>query len=105
MLGRLGVPGWFKGLRIWSIGVSLTAGRKQQNQSLRGDSGVAPKKTVEEILANARYFGTEQEYASYVAEAKRETTRLNRVEKALPMILDGVGLNDRYRAPGSGKQQ
>ena len=41
--------------------------------------------------------GRQREYANYVSEAKREATRLDRVEKILPMILDGVGLNDRYR--------
>lgn len=33
----------------------------------------------------------------YVAEAKREETRLRRVEKILPMIRAGGGLHDRYR--------
>ena len=41
--------------------------------------------------------GRQREYARYVAEAKRETTRVSRVEKVLPMILEGTGLNDRYR--------
>ncbi len=41
--------------------------------------------------------GRQREYAQYIAEAKRETTKASRVEKVLPMILQGVGLNDRYR--------
>lgn len=41
--------------------------------------------------------GRQREYASFVAEAKREDTRRRRVDKILPMILRGVGLNDRYR--------
>jgi uncharacterized protein YdeI (YjbR/CyaY-like superfamily) len=41
--------------------------------------------------------GRQREYARYVADAKRETTRASRVEKILAMILAGVGLNDRYR--------
>jgi len=32
-----------------------------------------------------------------VAGAKRAETRAKRLEKVLPMIADGVGLNDRYR--------
>ena len=43
--------------------------------------------------------GRQREYADYVTEAKRERTRLGRVEKIIPMILAGKGLNDRYRSP------
>ncbi len=41
--------------------------------------------------------GCQREYANYIAEAKREETKGKRVEKILPMILDGKGLNDKYR--------
>jgi len=41
--------------------------------------------------------GRRREYAEYVAEAKRESTRQARIKKILPMILAGHGLNDRYR--------
>ncbi|MGB0714750.1 MAG: YdeI/OmpD-associated family protein [Phycisphaerae bacterium] len=41
--------------------------------------------------------GRQREYADYVSEAKREATRLSRTEKVLPMILDGTGLNDKYK--------
>jgi len=39
----------------------------------------------------------QREFIEYVAEAKREDTRQKRVEKIIPMILNGVGLNDKYR--------
>ncbi len=38
-----------------------------------------------------------REYAEYIAAAKRDETKLKRLEKILPMILDGVGLSDKYR--------
>ncbi len=38
-----------------------------------------------------------RDYAEYIATAKREDTRTRRIEKILPMILAGKGLNDRYR--------
>ena len=41
--------------------------------------------------------GRQREYSGYVGEAKRADTRQRRVEKVLPMIRQGVGLNDRYR--------
>ncbi|WP_074405963.1 MULTISPECIES: YdeI/OmpD-associated family protein [Aquimarina] len=39
----------------------------------------------------------QREYSEYIAAAKREATRITRLEKISPMILDGIGLNDKYR--------
>lgn len=41
--------------------------------------------------------GKQREYAEHIASAKRAATKLSRVEKALPLIEAGVGLNDKYR--------
>ncbi len=41
--------------------------------------------------------GLQREYADYIASAKRDETKQRRVEKILPMIAKGVGLNDKYR--------
>jgi len=38
-----------------------------------------------------------REYASYISEVKRETTKLSRLSKIIPMILNGAGLHDKYR--------
>ena len=38
-----------------------------------------------------------REYCEYISEAKREKTKNNRLKKIMPMILKGVGLNDKYR--------
>ncbi len=38
-----------------------------------------------------------REYAEYIAEAKRDDTKQRRLQKILPMIAGGGGLNDRYR--------
>jgi uncharacterized protein YdeI (YjbR/CyaY-like superfamily) len=37
------------------------------------------------------------EFLEYIESAKREETKLARIEKTIPMIKDGVGLNDKYR--------
>jgi uncharacterized protein YdeI (YjbR/CyaY-like superfamily) len=42
--------------------------------------------------------GRRREYADYVAEAKRAETKARRIEKILPMIRSGSGLNDTYRS-------
>ncbi|RNL95065.1 hypothetical protein ED312_00210 [Sinomicrobium pectinilyticum] len=39
----------------------------------------------------------QREYAGYIEEAKRETTRYARLEKIIPLILEGKGLHDQYR--------
>ena len=41
--------------------------------------------------------GKQREYCEYIASAKRETTKQNRLEKIKPMILSGIGLNDKYK--------
>ena len=41
--------------------------------------------------------GRQREYAEYIAEAKREETRLKRLDKIEPLILAGQGLHDKYR--------
>ena len=41
--------------------------------------------------------GRQREYNEHIASAKREATQHSRLAKILPMVLDGKGLNDRYR--------
>ncbi len=38
-----------------------------------------------------------REYTDYISEAKRERTRVSRLEKIIPMIKERKGLNDKYR--------
>ncbi|RLD28962.1 MAG: hypothetical protein DRI75_05000 [Bacteroidetes bacterium] len=39
----------------------------------------------------------QREYCEYIATAKREATKTSRLEKIKPMILQGVGLHDKYK--------
>jgi len=41
--------------------------------------------------------GKQREYCEYIAEAKREATKLSRLEKITPMIKSGQGLHDKYK--------
>lgn len=41
--------------------------------------------------------GKQKEYANYISEAKQEKTKLSRINKIKPMILQGVGLHDKYK--------
>ena len=42
-------------------------------------------------------LGKKRDYTEYISEAKREATKQTRLEKIIPMILSGVGLNDKYK--------
>ncbi|RAJ16964.1 YdeI/OmpD-associated family protein [Olleya aquimaris] len=39
----------------------------------------------------------QREYCNYIAEAKREATKLSRLEKIKPMIIESKGLHDKYK--------
>lgn len=70
----------------------------------------APPKTAvgifAEALSNDKYFNEafyklsvskQNEYIIYIDEAKQEKTKISRLEKIKPMILEGKGLNDKYQ--------
>ena len=37
------------------------------------------------------------EFLEYIETAKQDKTKLSRIEKVIPMILENIGLNDKYR--------
>lgn len=41
--------------------------------------------------------GRQRDYCEYINTAKREATKLSRLDKILPMIRRGVGMDDLYR--------
>ena len=42
-------------------------------------------------------LGCRREYADYINEAKKEETKIRRLEKIIPMIIAGGGLHDKYK--------
>lgn len=42
-------------------------------------------------------LGRQREFAGFVAAAKQSETRNARVQKIIPLILENIGLNDKYR--------
>jgi uncharacterized protein YdeI (YjbR/CyaY-like superfamily) len=42
-------------------------------------------------------LGKKREYTEHISAAKRVQTKQSRVEKVIPMILEGVGLHDKYK--------
>ncbi len=41
--------------------------------------------------------GRQREYLEHIDTAKREETKISRMEKIKPMIISGVGLHDKYK--------
>jgi uncharacterized protein YdeI (YjbR/CyaY-like superfamily) len=41
--------------------------------------------------------GKQREYLEYIDTAKREETKIARMEKIKPMIISGAGINDKYK--------
>lgn len=39
----------------------------------------------------------QKEFWEFMATAKQEKTKISRLEKIKPMIMEGMGLNDKYR--------
>lgn len=39
----------------------------------------------------------QREYCEYISSAKREATKQSRLQKIVPMIMQGIGLNDKYK--------
>lgn len=56
------------------------------------ESNVAVKTAFEAFSLTKK-----KEFAEYIDTAKQEKTKEARLEKITPMILEGIGLNDKYR--------
>ena len=41
--------------------------------------------------------GKQKDYNEYIADAKQEKTKLSRLQKIIPMILEDKGLHDKYK--------
>lgn len=56
------------------------------------------KKNKNLMLSFHRFTpGKQREFVEFITEAKREDTKVKRIEKIKPMILKGIGLNDKYK--------
>lgn len=109
-----------KGLRQWRFASKDEINEKQIlmyiNEAIANEEkGLSIKPEKKEILPS-EFFTAElksdtifaeafekftpfkqKEFIEYVDAAKQEKTKITRMEKIKPMVLDGIGLNDRYR--------
>ena len=87
---------------------------KEALANAEANKKVAPKKKtivetpieLEEAIKNDKQLKSQfealtpykqKEYKEHIGSAKQEKTRIARLEKCIPMILAGKGLNDKYK--------
>lgn len=79
-----------KGLKIQPEKPALLPTPQLLEEALQADKNL--KAAFEHLTP-----GRQKEYILYLNEAKQEATRHKRLEKIKPMILQGTGLNDKYK--------
>ncbi|TYA56002.1 YdeI/OmpD-associated family protein [Formosa maritima] len=78
---------------------------KEIKPERKGKSVTIPKELLNELNANSALFdafklltlGKQREYCEHIETAKKNATKLSRIEKIKPMILKGIGLHDKYK--------
>lgn len=66
---------------------------------------IIPEELKQELNKDTSYSSSfnnltpykQREYSEYIETAKREATKISRLEKIKPMILQGAGLNDKHK--------
>lgn len=78
---------------------------KELKPEKKGNTVIIPNELQKELKSNSVLHdafkiltsGKQREYCDYIESAKREATKLSRIEKIKPMIINGIGLHDKYR--------
>ncbi len=80
-------------------GMRLIPGKKKKSEliipELLKEALAENLKMEKAFIALSPY--KQRDYAEYISSAKQEKTKLSRLEKIIPMINEGIGLNDKYR--------
>ena len=80
-------------------GMRLILGKKKKSElifpELLKEALAENPKMEKAFIALSPY--KQRDYAEYLSSAKQEKTKLSRLEKIIPMINQGIGLNDKYR--------
>jgi len=70
------------------MSILLTEGNGELNRAFRGNPALKDR-------FDALSLSKRRDYAEHIGAAKREETRQKRLEQAIPMILEGIGRNDK----------
>lgn len=80
------------------LGKEIKPERKTKSLNLPQELAAAFKDSSELKAAFKNLSpGKQREYADHIGSAKREATRISRLEKCIPMIQTGTGLYDKYK--------
>lgn len=74
--------------------------KPQRNASLSIPTALEEALEADERLKisfNALSLSKKRDFCEYIAGVRQDTTRQQRLARILPMILEGVGLNDKYK--------
>lgn len=77
-------------------GLSVKPEKKEAMHCEFFQSALDNNKVLKTALEQLTPF-KQKEYWEYMATAKQEKTKVTRLEKITPMILEGKGFNDKYR--------
>ncbi|WP_422348622.1 YdeI/OmpD-associated family protein [Flagellimonas sp.] len=79
-------------------GLKISPEKKSANTEIPAllQSHLASSSSLKEAFESFTAY-KQREFCEYISEAKQEKTKLRRLEKILPMIQNGTGLNDAYR--------
>ncbi|MDR2224214.1 MAG: YdeI/OmpD-associated family protein [Flavobacteriaceae bacterium] len=83
-------------IAIEKQGVTLTPIQSTVVQSALFDCYITKYKVLSDAF-NALPPYKQKEYVEHFEQAKQEKTKISRIEKAIPMIMDNKGLNDKYK--------
>ena len=60
-------------------------------------SAALSKSPAAQKVFEAMGLTKKREYTDYISEAKRAETKIKRLEKIMPMIVENKGLHDKYK--------
>ncbi|MCB1045525.1 MAG: YdeI/OmpD-associated family protein [Acidobacteria bacterium] len=83
-------------MRLQEKGRRVATKAKRQEVPPELLTALAESPELETAFKNLRP-GQQREYSEYIETAKRAETKSNRIDRITPMIMAGVGLNDKYR--------
>jgi uncharacterized protein YdeI (YjbR/CyaY-like superfamily) len=79
-------------------GKSMATSKKKTISTPPELAAALKKSKVAQKKFAALTAGRQRDYAEYIASARRDETKQNRLRKIMPMIRQGIGLNDKYHS-------
>ena len=83
---------------LFKEGIIVTPTKRNNEVNICKELDLLLKNSEKILVAFSKLTpGRQREYNEYILEAKKDSTKQSRLEKIKPMILNGIGLNDKYK--------